>query len=286
MNNEETKIIMNSLRTLMPYIKDFFLGDAAMVLSDLEKYTYYTPGKGIDHKIKPGDALKTNGLAYRCLQSRQSVFEEVDASVFGFAYTGMAAPLFNSEKELIGTFIVLESIEMKNNREELKKIANEISLNMGKLNQNMDSLLNQAENINTTSVTLKQTSEESKKQVQETNDVLNLIKNIANKTNLLGINAAIEATRLGKDGTGFKVVSDEIRKLSINTNNSIKKIEPIIKKVHVNSEDIVEKSFEINTSSSSIVNLIDTTRNMGNMITSLSEHIDMLADNLVQSTKK
>jgi len=277
----DDQVILDSVGRLIPFIKTFFIGDVAIGHSDLEKYHSYYPGKDMDHKIRIGDRIKPNGLADRSINQRKTIFVEVDASVFGFAYTGMAAPILNSKNQVIGSFYVLESLQMKQNRDALKNIASNISKNMIELNSSMSSLLNQSENINSTAVSLEKTSEESMKQVEETNDVLTIIKNIANKTNLLGINAAIEATRAGKEGSGFKVVSDEIRTLSTNTNDSIKKAEPIIKQVHVNSKNISAKIHEISGNTTSIVELINQTKDLSSMISILANQIDTLADQLV-----
>lgn len=61
--------------------------------------------------------------------------------------------------------------------------------------------------------------------------ILSGIYNISAKTNLLSLNAAIESARAGKEGKGFSVVAEEIRKLSLDTNKETKKIEDLIDKI-------------------------------------------------------
>lgn len=89
-----------------------------------------------------------------------------------------------------------------------------------------------------------QTIDELQRSVGQISQILNVIEEVANRTNLLSLNAAIIAAQAGEHGAGFTVVADEIRELAERTRGSTKEIGTIIKAVQSGSRQAVAKMHE------------------------------------------
>ncbi|MFK3865737.1 methyl-accepting chemotaxis protein [Pseudoalteromonas rhizosphaerae] len=111
--------------------------------------------------------------------------------------------------------------------------------------------------------------------VNEVAVILNVISNIAEQTNLLALNAAIEAARAGEQGRGFAVVADEVRTLASRTQSSTVEIQQKINSLQSASNAVTER---IHSSDTRVKDAVSNSEKVGSMLKEISTQVRLISD--------
>jgi len=143
----------------------------------------------------------------------------------------------------------------------------------------MDSI---REQIQETSKRIKRLGESS----QEIGDIVELINDIAEQTNILALNAAIQAAMAGEAGRGFAVVADEVQRLAERSSDATKQIEALVKGIQSDTKEAVSS---MESSTSGVVQGAQLAQNAGQaleQIENVSKHLAELIRNISDSAKQ
>jgi len=167
-------------------------------------------------------------------------------------------PIKDANGEVAGTIVVGRpsmKLDISTMSENVASAINQISLSINEVLVGVTHISDANQEITTIVSDLNE-------QAQNTDKILDFVNHVAQQTNLLGLNAQIEAARAGDLGRGFGVVAQEIRKLSESSKESITKINTVLKntqKLSANIKQKIEDTNDVFNQQASYIQEISTT---------------------------
>ncbi|AWB43056.1 chemotaxis protein [Paenibacillus sp. CAA11] len=238
---------MNTLDAViaaMPVVEQLLQEDATVTIYDREKILYVLRNPS---GLKPGAPLLERSRNFGDLKNgREKTVLYYPPEVFGLPLNSLQVPIMDEQNEVIGVINVTYNLE---NQQNLQRLMNQSEEIIGRLVDSVQHVAAHSEELNSTTDEMLHNTKRAVENSSNVTEVASFIREISEQTNLLGLNAAIEAARVGEAGAGFGVVAKEIRKMSVDTKEATTRIEDSLKSVKTSMHLMETELSEIAASS-------------------------------------
>ena len=181
--------------------------------------------------------MAKSAIVPSCITNRQRQEVMLPEHLYGTRLKVVCEPIIEDDGTVSGVVSFGTSLKVQDS---LHSAAQSVSATAEEMNATAEELASNASRLSQDLNKVRSGGETVIAEIQKTDGILRFVSEVADNSNLLGLNAAIEAARAGEAGRGFAVVADEIRKMAINSSQSVQEIKVILQKIRQEASAVVE----------------------------------------------
>ncbi|SDE04226.1 methyl-accepting chemotaxis protein [Sporomusa acidovorans] len=269
--------LVNAFDSFAPVLADLLPEGGVLYVADKEKIIKRQASKKFDiPEMQVNTPLPNESIAIQSQKQKKLIAQEMDASFYGLPTMVTASPLIVESGEIVGSFGLTLPRHLAN---DLKGIASSLDQGLSGVSASVQQITAATNDVSGSQSHLHEEIQRVKEHLENINKVMGFIKEIADETKMLGLNAAIEAARVGEAGRGFGVVAEEIRKLSEESKKTVSQIRDL-------TGQIDKSVTETSSASESTLAVVEETSAAIQEVNATIEELTSIAGKLTQTAAK